>query len=367
MSIDWRDQTRVDRLSFEMVNPTAIDQSYGFLEGVDLTASSLTAGYYTDTRTSGSLRVVDSNWVRGSMIRVIHEVEEWGYRRELGTYIVTDDHNERENGAWVTELTLNSRLFGLSTDQHVRTWTIAKNARVLKAMEQSLTSATCPYQTLSANDKAFKEAKVVEPGTTRLAALYDLCSTANDRLDVDGHGRVTISPYFNPSAKSPLFRIDLADTRGIALDGLSRDTDWLQMASVAAVNYRYTEGKNQKEIVGVARVDGNAHQSQANRGYAVSSFQSLSEMSPKTSARAQALAQEALKKEKRELIEWSLSTTYIPVWEGDVVELWVHDGDPDYQGVRKCLVKSLDLELEHMTMKLTLKETSSGDKGDEST
>ena len=365
MAIDWRDQTRVDRLTFQMVSPTNVDQTYGELEGVDLSGSSLTAAYYTDTRTSGKLRVVGGNWVRGSMIRVIHEVPDWGWRRELGTYIVTNDGASRSNGVWVTELTLNSRLFGLSTDKHERTWTIAKGARAVKAMEQSLKAANCPYVKKSPKDLAFRGAKVIEAGTTRLAALFDLCTSAGDRLDVDPHGRVVIGPYVNPASKASSWRIDLADERGVALDGLSRETDWLQMADVVVINHKYTQGKSQKEVVGVARVSSSLHQSHAKRGYTVTNFQSVSDLKDHSASLAQQKAKEQLAKEQRELIEWKLSTTYLPIWEGDVVELWVHDGEPAYQGVRKCLVKNLDLNLENMTMSLTLKETGSGDKGDE--
>ena len=85
MAIDWRDQTRKDVITFQMVTPTNVDKVYGELEGVDLSGSSLTASYYTDTRTSGKVRVVGGNWVRGSMIRVIHSIPEWNYKKELGT------------------------------------------------------------------------------------------------------------------------------------------------------------------------------------------------------------------------------------------------------------------------------------------
>lgn len=369
MAIDWRDQTRRDVLTFQMVSPTNVEQAYGTLDGVDLSRSSLTAAYYTDTRTSGTLSVVDGNWVRGSMVRVIHAIPEWGWRRELGTYIVTGDDARREHNAWVTELRLESRLYGLSLDKHPRTWTVAKNARALRAMEGIIRAAGIQYRKLSPRDTTYKSAKVIDPGTTRLASLYDLSKASSNRLDVDGHGYITIAPYVNPASKVAKWRIDLADERGVAMDGLSRSTDWLQMADVAVVSHKYHSGSGKKsverEITGIARVSGSTHQAHAKRGYTVTNFQSLSEMKPQTQARANQLAKQALAREQRELVEWELSTMYLPVWEGDVVELVVHDGPKEYRGTRKCLVKSLDLELEHMTMRLTLKETGSGDKGDE--
>lgn len=367
MAIDWSDLTRRDKLTFQMVSPTNLNQSYGNLECVDLSGSTLSAAYYSDTRTSGTLRIVGGNWRRGSMVRVVHEVPKWGYKRELGTYIVTDDPSTYENGVWVTELELHSKLYGLSLDKHVRPWTIAKNARALKAMEDSLKSAKCPYRKIgSVKDSTYKSAKVIESGTTRLSALFTLANAAKDRLDVDGHGYVTIEPYVTPASKTASYRIDLASPRGVALDGVRRSTDWLQLPAVSAVSFKHTTTKNgkstQTEITGTARVSSNSHQAHTQRGYTVVNFRSISNLSPATAARANEVAASDLKSESRELVEWELETTYLPIWAGDVVTLAVHDGE--YRGNRKCLVKSLDLELEHMTMRLTLKETSAGTKGD---
>lgn len=370
--VDWADQTRRDVLTFQMVSPTNIDQVYGELEGVDLSGSSLSAAYYTDTRTSGTVRVIGGNWVRGSMIRVIHSVPEWGYRNELGTYIVTDDGASREHGEWSYSLTLHSRLFGLSVDKHARPWTIAANASALKAIRQSLRASGTPFREISPKDKKYKDAVVVESGTTRLKALFDISEVAGNRLDVDPHGRVTISPATSPASRTCKWRIDLADERGIAVDGLSRTTDWLQMSDMVAVSHKYSDkvrknGKQEsveREITGIAKVSSSTHQAHNKRGYSVVNFISVSEMSPKTAAQAQKLATKYLKDEQHELVEWELRTMYRPVWEGDVVELVVHDGLKEYQGVRKCFVKSLDLDLKDMTMRLRLKETASGDKGE---
>lgn len=368
---DWADLTREDRVTVTMVSPTDVGQSYGTLDGVDLSASSLTCGYYTDTRTAAQLRVVGDGWVRGSMLRVTHEVPEWGWRRDLGTYIVTADPSERVGGEWVTDLRLDSRLYGLSTDRLVRPWTIAKGARAVRAMEDVLRgSGGIQYHMDSPRDMTYRSARAVESGTTRLAALFDICSASKNRLDVDAQGRVTVAPYVEPSARVASYRIDLADTRGIVADGPSRSTDWLGMSDVAAVSHRYhatSGGKSvDREIVGVARVSAALHQSHAKRGYTVTSFRQVSELSPRTQARADALARADLAREQRELVEWQLTCCYLPLWQGDVCELVVHDGPAAYQGMRRCLVKAMDIQdLRDMTMRLTLKEVASGDKGDE--
>lgn len=369
MAYDWKDQTRIDTLKFEMVSPTNLTDVYGELDGVDLSGSSLDAAYYTDLRTSGTLAVRGDGWVRGSRIRITHEVPDWGYSNVLGTYYVTADPASRHHGEWSYELTLESALRGLSEDKLVRPWTIAKNAMALTAIRKCIGDAYLPYDVSGANDMKVKTPQVLESGTTRLEALYSLCTLANNRVDVRSDGTITVKPYVLPSIKTPVFRIDLADPRGIAFDDLSRESDWLTMPDTAAVSYKYSDtvqknGKSetvQREINAWAKVPTGVHQAHAVRGYTITDFRSLSELEPRTAVNAQKMADRYLKEDAAELVTWELTTTYIPIWEGDVVELVIHDGDPFYQGIRKCLVKAVTLDLHHMTMQLTLKETASGD------
>lgn len=363
--MDWRDLTRKDRIIVQQVNPANIDAVMGELEGVELSASSLTAAYYTDTRTCGKLKVIGEGWRRGSFLRITHQVPEWNYSRELGTYIVTNDDRARENGAWAYELTLQSILFGLSTNKLVRPWAIANNAMMLKAAAQCLDAAGCKYDLTGANDYRFKGARIMETGTDRLSALFALCQTANDRLDVDGHGRVTIGKYIPPASRVPVFRIDLSDPRGVALDGISGSTDYLETPNVVGVCYKYNAtqgGKSvQREINASAQVSSSSPFSHAARGYTVTDFREVNDITPATAARAQQLATQYLANDGVEHVEWKLDTVYLPIWEGDVVDLVISDGQAAYTGVRRCLVKNVELSLHDMKMSLTLKETASGD------
>lgn len=362
--IDWHDLTRRGEITVTMVNPTNLDTTMGKLEGIDLSGSSLSYGYYADTRVTGKLRVVGDGWERGSWLRIGYRIPEWEWSRELGTLIVTNDAASRECGAWAYELDLQSALYGLSTDLLVRPWVIAKNAMALTAMRQCVSAAGMTLQSTGARDYRLKSAKVVETGTSRLSALYALCEMANDRLDVDGHGRVVVAPYQTPASRAATLTIDLADRRGVAQDGITRTTDWLQMPTVAAVQYVYNDGKTQREINASATIASTAHQSWANRGYTVTDFYRLDEMTPATAQRANQIARQYLANDAIEHVEWEVTTAYLPIKAGDVVELIVHDGLRAYQGARKCLVKTCEIELDTMTMQLTLKETASGDEED---
>lgn len=408
MAVDWRDLTAEHELCFQMVSQTNFDDTWGELEGVDLSGSSIEAAYYTDERTSGKLSVVGDGWIRGSFIRIIDRIPKYGYTNVLGTYIVTDDGATWQNGVWRYELELHSSLKMLAGDLLVRPWAIAKGASALSCMKQVLIGsgahsmrsvfgsfggagdAKVTVDTSLAEDKQATTAQIMAAGKSRLECMYALSTMSNNRIDVLPHGYVSVSRYVNPHSKVPKFRIDLSDPRGVAIEGtLSRSSDWLSMPDTYAVQHTYSEevqssekykrsgtrkdgttykaGENktenvQREIYGEAHLAASSAHSVAKRGYSIVRFESLAEMAPKTDKRAQEIANERLKAETAELIEWELETVYLPLWEGDVVELVVPSGL--YTGVRKCLVKNVSINLETMHMQLTLKETAAGDKGD---
>ena len=391
MAVDWRDLTAEHELSFQMVSQTNFDDTWGELDGVDLSGSSIEAAYYTDERTSGKLSVVGDGWIRGSFIRIIDRIPKYGYTNVLGTYIVTDDGATWQNGVWRYELELHSSLKMLAGDLLVRPWAIAKGASALSCMKQVLLGsgahsmrsvfgsfggagdAKVTVDTSLAEDKQATTAQIMAAGKSRLECMYALSTMSNNRIDVLPHGYVSVSRYVNPHSKVPKFRIDLSDPRGVAIEGtLSRSSDWLSIPDTYAVSHKYSEqvtkdGKEtteQRELYGVAKVAASSAHSVARRGYSIVKVESLPELTTKTAKAATEVAQKKLAQEQVELIEWELETVYLPLWEGDVVELVVHDGNAQYRGVRKCLVKNVSIALDTMHMQLTLKETAAGDKGD---
>lgn len=366
-ALDWTDAAKVNRVRVLMVDPRDVNRVLGELRGVNLSGSSLDAGYYSDTRTSGKLAVRGDGWIRGSLLRIVHEIPEWRYSNILGTYIVTDD-GARRVGAWDYDMTLQSRLYGLSTDKLNAPWTIAANAYAETAMRQIIAGAEYYDLVGAPNVYRFKGAQVMDTGTSRLSALFALTNASTSRLDVTPSGDVLVEPYVAPRYRTPKLRIDLRSSRGVASGSLTRTTNWLSMPDEVVVSYKWTETSSggqgssqtiQREVHGSATVWQLAHQHRSNRGYRVTDHIEVRDLQPPTALRAQQLAREYLERDSNENIEWQLETIYLPLWEGDVVELYVPDGQEGYTGLRKCLVKSVSLSLNGaMPMKLTLKETS---------
>ena len=362
----WADQTRDGRLHAYMIPPGCLEDRYDELKGIDWAASSITADYYTDTRTQGKLVFVGDGWIRNSLIRIVYEIKEWDYERVLGTYIVTNDNSTRQNGQWKTTLELNSMLYAMNLHKPPQPLILAQNSTALVAIKYILDEDQRAYNFKAPNDVRMGSTQILEGGQSELSRLYAVASMCGNRVDVDGHGYVTIEPYVSPAAKTPSQTIDLLDPRGVAYDGLERSTDWLRLPSEAVVVYRYTDnfsGQNEQyEITATATVSSTSHASNAARGYTLTDFHSETELDPPTQAQAQRLAEDYLAKASVELREWKIKTKYLPLWEGDVINLVVPDGEEEYRGTRKCLVKSIDMSGPYLDMSITLKETSSGDE-----
>lgn len=355
----WENQEREDELIVYQVSPTNLDDVRDELEGVILSGSYIEGGYYTDIRASGSLEFLGDEWIRGSFIRLVHRLP--GYERELGTFIVTDDPSTREKGVWHTNLDLKGILYGLSTDIAERSWTIGEGAYALDAMRQMLDSRNRQC-IISGNDYRFGATTVYEGGKSFLERLFSLCTLSNNRIDVDSHGRVTISPYVSPALRSP--KMELGISSGMLLDGVTRRTSWLSQPNRAAVLHTYSENDAQHEISATADLTV-GELAFGNRGYYITDFRQLDDLSPKTQDKAQSIANANLSND-RELVEWEVSSMYLPLWEGDIVTLKVDDGSSKYRGDRHCLVSNVKVDFSPgMEMELTLKETSGGDSDEQ--
>ncbi len=365
MALDWTDLSRTDKIELIMVSPQSMDQTYGVLQNAILSDCNISSLYYSDTRTSGSISVLGvDQYVPNSLIRVIHHIPEWGYTNELGTYLVRESPYTRKRGSWKTQLKLESRLEGLALNLAKAPWTVARGASVVNAIQQMLTECQMEYSVIGAKDQTASTPFVYETGTSYLSRIYDLCNISKNRLDINSHGTVVVAAYTEPKYKAPKFRLDLADIHGLVGDDITLTSSYMETPNRAIVTYRYSEEINgesvDREIT--AFTDSYGSNSIGSRGYVVSDYYEVSELTPPTYATALQISQQRLLNQQKDKVEWEITCPYFPVWEGDIIELVVHDGPASYQGNRHCLVKSQKISLNNMSMDLVLKETASGDE-----
>ncbi len=352
MSVDWGKLGKTWRIRFVQVTPANLDSEMGELEGVLASGATITEGYYTDTRVQAQLSFIGGGWARQAFIRVIAELPEEGYSEELGTFLATADDASTANGEWTTTLSLESMLYAMDVQAGTEPWVVKAGSTGLAAIESMLNRCHRAYIDAGAKDAWVSSNIVYETGTSYLGRVYDLCDITNNRLNVDGHGRVILTPYTLPKNRAESFTIDLQASDGIAMDGLSRSSDYLTRPTECVVYHREGSGDEETETRGYASDSGRV--SYGSRGYIVTKVVELSDMSPNTAWEANSQARTRLDRASSEGIEWQVETEYMPIHAGDV-GLLRNTSDPYYPEQQKVMVKDRTLDLEHMKLTLTLK------------
>lgn len=346
MNENWKNQARTDIWRIEQVDPINPDVVRGDLLGV--TSISLTWGYYTDTRGSASVTTLgDDGYLKHSQLRIIHEIPEWNYVHELFTGYVTDVSKSVSHGTKQTTYTLKSPLYALDADIQAWTFVVGSNGMAINAMRSLFERCNRPYLIHpESKDYRFSSTKVYPIGDSHLKTLFDLSNLAGDRVSVDGHGLVTISPYTPPSQLTPQWYIDTDDEETMVLnDSISETSTEFEVPGRVIVTHK--DGDN--EITAWADSDVSKESSSLKRGYMLSQVQDVTDLSG-GQQQAQALANQYLEDAQASYNEWQVSALYMPIREGDCVEFSL------YGESHHTMVKTLDVSPLNGTMKVTLKE-----------
>lgn len=349
---DWLKHNYHSEIRVDMVDPHDLTKVLGTLEGVDLADSSLSWGYYADTRVSGTISTIDDNYIDHSLLRIVHLIPEWNYEQPLATLWVKGDDTEYTKGAWKTSYDLMSAMATLQNDYTTVPLTVDSGAMYIDVVKHLLEGASRPYKINNPRDYRFQRARVYEMGDSRMSNIFDMTTATKNRVTVDPYGYVTINRWDTPSEREPSMVLDLEGERTNALEGISRSSDRLQTENMVIVS----AGSEDNTVVGWAKSNGS--ESFAARGYTLAKVVSLESLSPLTKARADQEAESRLKSAVLASTEWSFESLYLPLTEGDVIMVNVPTGK--YGGAYKCLVKNVELSLEHMTISLKLKDIQQG-------
>lgn len=339
----WRDGAREDVIRVVMVDPWNLDTVRGELPSLELSGCSITEGYYTDNRVSGKVLALDEGaYIKDSWLRIILECPGYGYSEELATLIPSQLSHERAQGGETVDYTLQSVLWGISKDTLPSHFTIGKGATTSQVFKRicSTVKKQCLWLP-GANEHRYDESVVYEVGDSFLSSLYDIADTSRNRLSVDGHGRITMGKYVEPSRREPDWELDADDSRTMVLsDAITWDESQEDVANRSIVIYK----NNDKEIVGSANSKSNT------RGFTIAETHTENDMTPATLARANELAKQYLGEDSEMIVKRKVRTLYFPCHQGDIVSLY--DGKTRIKG----LVDTIEASFGDMTMSLTLKE-----------
>lgn len=349
----FRDPAYPLRLHAYAVEPHNMDSVRCEIDGLQQ-GGSITWGYDSDTRVSAEISVLDPEIPDGSWIRLV--VKAPGYSEELGTFAIS--HIQREEvgeGSVLWTYDLQSVLWALSEDRGGYHYCVGSGVRAQDAAARVCDICGKAYRWLpGCRNTASGSATVYEMGDTFLHILFDIADKSGNRLDCDGHGRVTMGAYTAPAQRSPDVEIDERDSRSIVLDsGLTEDDSSGEAYNRTVVHYKgRPEGSDSDiEITAVSGVPTGSPISPSITGVTRTQVHEVNDMSPVTQARANQLVNEYVSDDRDANITRSRTIMWIPMREGDMLRWTDLGGDTS-----KWLAKTVDGDFGEWTMKLTLKK-----------
>lgn len=340
----WKDARHEPELHVYMIDPHNLEVTRGELTGV--TACTITDGYESDTKISGSITTIADNYIGGSWLRITVDGEEVA---TLGVSNVAAAQAP-EGGEQVT-YTLQSVLWMLDTDLAFNLYTIGKNAKTTNVIKTvcKICGKSIVFQG-GAKNSVYAAAKIYERTDSYRAILADNTGKAGNQLSVDGHGRISVSAYVAPGSKAVSYVLDADAKDGIILDPGYEDTDQTGEAYnrtvVIATN---NSGDKEKVLTAYSDAPASSPISSAYRGWTRTQMHDVQDMSPFTQAKAKSLVNTYISDDRSRGITRSATTMYFPCTGGEIVE-WKQDGK-----TKKYQIQTVESDLVAWTSKFTLK------------
>ena len=349
--MDWHARRGADELRVLMVSPADLSEVLGELTAVR--GSSVSQGYYNDTRCTASVSIADwGRYVPGAWLRLVHEVRGSDYSRTLFTGFPTEDPTELRGGGVTASVTLRSSVYAMSQHVYPYLMTAGAGASASAVLERICDADSRARRFLpDFADYSFTSTRTFESCQTISSMCFDVCDLAGDRMDVDESGVVTFARYVAPAQRTAELLLDAAAADSLVVAGsVRRTSDRLSLPNAVAVSWK--DGDD--EVTAEASLPASHARSAARTGVTLTDYRELQDMpEPHTAAHAQELARQYLDADAAEQVEWECETLWWEASEGMVVDFDPGDGS----GPRKCLVKNVDSTLgTSWTHRLTLKE-----------
>lgn len=378
------EKERLDTLKVQLLTPVGY-KHLGWMSGV--TNATLIEDYDSDTRVQGTITTIaPESYIDLAMVRLIHD-SKWpngtSARETLGTFFVIRTGDSWSSGVQEVTFELKSVLYGMKDDLAPDSLTLAKGSYGIDAFAKICDLCKRPKTSLVSKDNNRQLANMtLDAGKSYLSWLHEVAERDGMRIDVNTSGQVTYDKDLG-FAKSPT--LSLAHNADVVMGGVAMSSDLSTVASRSIVtwDYEYDEQvrdgvykSNYTDSDGVYHAKGSAkyktkkahrpitawadveagHPAHiGRRGWRKAVYHKYSgdEYSDNASkSQAQNMAKSLLKDDSAATTEWTIPMLYVPdIHAGDVIR-WKPQGG-DY---RKCLVTSIQKELYHYTMTVTLRE-----------
>lgn len=364
--MDWSNTGYAYLIEAAVVSQTNVDEVLGYLSGVILNGTSVTENYNSDSRVQAKVSTVvregmSDGYIANARLRIIVLIPSRDWSEELVTGYVTDISENTEHGYTKRQYTIEGTMWGLLEHKISAPITIAKGATLVATWTSIMAQLTrMQYVTTKAQDHTFDFSSplIYEAGTNLSTVLFEE-SSGYDRMDVTGHGVVSLAKYVAPSKQEPTKVIDFSSPITLSLYPLEKDTNKWEAPGRAIVTANVSKtdsaGKTTQEVlVGSYDAPSSHFASISTRGWLRArsdTYTGTSENPTKEELNTIARKNwEAEVKEKGNT--WTCDTVFADYHAGEIATLI---GPFTKTGV-KVLVQSVQTNFDSFTQKLTLKE-----------
>jgi hypothetical protein len=355
--IDWAHANSLDDEWYvDLVDPHDPNAVLGSLSNI--TAISITMGYYTDARMSAEVDTIGDDGLSKfphARMRIMHKIASENYLEEIFTGYISDDPDSYAQSETTTKYSLISSLGALTDDK----WTSAKYANVgdsVKAILQNIMTL-CGRTYLvesTTSDYTFSSVVPWKAQSSILTTVIQLADYASDYVTVNGHGDIVLTKYVAPSAITDVkWNLNYDDASGIIVSSSISHTStsrslpgrYILECDIITDNSSVSADN---PLIGVADANSGSEYSSATRGYMIASSETLSDFTGGQSE-INTLAKARLANAQSATDEWSVTTLYAPMREGEIA-LFTKENT-----THVCLIKSITADCIAKTMQVTLK------------
>ncbi len=365
--MDWSEVKHNYEVVVYVVHQTDVNHTLGILSGVIPSGLSITENYYSDSRVQAKVTTVvkegtSDGYVTSARLRIVLSIPGQNWAKELVTGYVSGISTSAEHGYVKRTYAIEGTIWGLLEHTTNAPITIAKGAYLIAAWTNLMSSQTkMQYSTSGAANHQFGSTVVYEAGEDLSTVLFELSSGYN-RMDVDGHGVVTLKKYIAPVNKEPSTILDYRDSKSILIPPMSADDLSYESPgrSVVTTVIQKTDSKGkttQQTLVGSYDAPATHATSIASRGYikGIKNAYSGNSQTPSKSE-LNTVAKQRWTENQGKGIQWSLTSIFGDYHAGDVVTLVAPYGRSTVDYVHKVLISSVNTNLGEFRQELTVKE-----------
>lgn len=367
--VNWKKTGYSYDVVVNVVHQTNVDIVLGMLSGVQLSGMTITQKYYSDSRDQAKLTTIvpegeSDGYIKNARLRIVMSIPSRFWSEELITGYVSDVDTVIESGYTKRTYTIEGTMWGLLEHKLSSNVIIGAGSRLINNWASEMSSkTTTQFDTSRAQDHVFGSNIVYEAGTVFATYLFEMCSGYN-RMYNDGHGRVVLAKYIEPSKMTPTRVIDYKDTIGLSMAPLSaNDTSYespgeaIVTATVSQPDPNDENKTIQKVLVGHYAAPSSHPTSMATRGFMRSRSDSYNGAVEKPSVNdLNAQAKKNWEESQDKGITWSVSSVFANYHAGEVVTLVAPYGFEGADYSHKVLISEVQTNMDYLTQNLTLKE-----------